>query len=193
MLAHLQGSPLNVAHLARSLGVDVRTTGRYLDLLVDLLLVRRLPPWHANVSKRLVRSAKVYVRDSGLVHALLGLRNADALLGHPVAGASFEGFVIENVAAASAAEATCHYYRTSGGAEIDLVLAWPDGSLWAIEVKRSLAPKVERGFHAACEDLAPARKFVVYPGRERRPGAAGIEVIGLADLCAEVASTARSS
>ena len=74
---------------------------------------------------------------------------------------------LENLAAASAQAATCHFYRTSGGAEVDLLLAWPDGSLWAIEVKRSLAPRVERGFHAACEDLAPARKFVVYPGRDR--------------------------
>ncbi|MEO8182428.1 MAG: ATP-binding protein [Deltaproteobacteria bacterium] len=193
MLAHLQGSPLNVAHLARGLGIDVRTTGRYLDLLVDLLLVRRLPPWHANVGKRLVRSPKVYVRDSGLVHALLGIGSADALLGHPIVGASFEGFAIENIAAACNTEATCHYYRTSGGAEIDLVLAWPDGSLWAIEAKRSLAPKVERGFHAASEDLAPTRRFVVYPGRERWTIPSGIEVIGLADLCAEVAKQAGAS
>jgi predicted AAA+ superfamily ATPase len=191
MLAHLQGGLLNVADLARSLGIDVRTTGRYIDLLVDLLLLRRLPPWHANVSKRLVRSPKVYVRDSGLVHALLGIGNTDTLLGHPVVGTSFEGFAIENIAAACASEATCHFYRTSGGAEIDLVLAWPDSSLWAIEVKRSLAPKVERGFHAACEDLAPARRFVVYPGQRRWPVAKGVEVIGLADLCAKVARVAR--
>jgi predicted AAA+ superfamily ATPase len=193
MLAHLQGGLLKVADLARGLGIDVRTTGRYIDLLVDLLLVRRLPPWHANVSKRLVRSPKVYVRDSGLVHALLGIGSVDALLGHPVVGTSFEGFAIENIAAACATEATCHFYRTSGGAEIDLVLAWPDGSLWAIEVKRSLAPKAERGFHAACEDLTPSRKFVVYPGLERWPLGEGIEVIGLGDLCAEVARRAGPS
>jgi uncharacterized protein len=190
MLAHLQASVLNVADLARSLGIDVRTTSRYLDLLVDLLLVRRLPPWHANVGKRLVRSPKHYVRDSGLVHALLGIANADALLGHPVVGASFEGFVIENVAAACAPEVVCHFYRTAGGAEIDLVLAWPNGALWAIEVKRSLAPKVERGFHVACEDLAPTKRFLVHPGTERWPLANGIEAIGLAELCAVVSSTA---
>jgi uncharacterized protein len=182
MLAHLQGGLLNVANLARSLGIDVRTTGRYLDLLVDLLLVRRLTPFHANVGKRLVRSPKVYVRDSGLVHALLSLGSADALLGHPVAGASFEGFVVENLAAC-APDATCHFYRTSGGAEVDLLLAWPDGTLWAIEVKRSLAPRVERGFHAAADDLAPAKKFVVYPGSERYPLGHGVEAIGLAALC----------
>lgn len=193
MLAHLQGGLLKTADLARGLGIDVRTTGRYLDLLVDLLLVRRLPPWHANLGKRLIRSPKVYVRDSGLVHALLGIENADALFGHPVVGASFEGFAVENVAAACGSDATCHFYRTSGGAEIDLVLAWPDGSLWAIEAKRSLAPKVDRGFYEACKDLVPTRRFVVYPGPKRWPLAQGVEVIGLADLCAEVANQAGRS
>lgn len=168
----------------------MRTAGRYLDLLVDLLLVRRLPPWHANVSKRLVKSPKVYVRDSGIVHALLGIANIDALLGHPVVGPSFEGLVIENLAAA-APSATCHFYRTTGGAEVDLLLAWPDGSLWAGEVKRSLAPKAERGFYAACDDLSPSRRFVVYPGEERWPLADGVEVLGLAALCSEAAAHHR--
>jgi len=189
MLAHHQGGLLNVAELSRSLGIEVRTAGRYLDLLVDLLLVRRLQSWHANVGKRLVKSPKVYVRDSGLVHALLGLGTQEALLSHPVAGASFEGWVIENVAAV-AGEATCHFYRTSGGAEVDLLLAWPDGSLWAIEIKRSSAPKAARGFHEACEDLKPARRFVVYPGGDRWPVAAGGEVIGVEELCLEVAAAA---
>jgi predicted AAA+ superfamily ATPase len=186
MLAHLQGGLLNVADLARGLGIDVRTAGRYLDLLVDLLLVRRLPPWHANVGKRLVKSPKVYVRDSGLVHALLGILDLDALLGHPVVGTSFEGMVIEHVAAA-APTATCHFYRTTGGAEVDLLVAWPEGALWAIEVKRSLAPRVGRGFHSALDDLAPARRFVVHPGRDRWPLGADVEAIGLGALCDEVA------
>lgn len=189
MLAHQQGGMLNVAALARALGIDVRTTSRYVDLLVDLLLLRRLPPWHANVQKRLVKSPKVYVRDSGLVHALLGITNRDALLGHPVVGASFEGFVVEHVANV-ARSATCHFYRTSGGAEVDLLVAWPDGSSWAIEVKRSLAPRVERGFFAACDDLAPARRFVVHPGRDRWPMRDGVEAIGLSDLCHELAAHA---
>ena len=185
MLAHHQGGLLNVADLGRSLGIDSRTAGSYLDLLVDLLLVRRLPSWYTNVGKRLVKSPKVYVRDSGLVHALLGIATRDALLGHPVVGASFEGFVVENVAAA-APSATYHFYRTAGGAEVDLLLAWPDGSLWAIEVKRSMAPKAGRGFYAACEDLTPTRRFVVYPGDDRWPLADGVEVIGLDALCREV-------
>jgi predicted AAA+ superfamily ATPase len=187
MLAHQQGGLLNAAGLARGLGLDVRTAGRYLDLLVDLLLVRRLPPWHANVGKRLVKSPRVYVRDTGILHALLGIGSRDGLLGHPVVGASFEGFVVENVAAA-APSATCHFYRTSGGAEVDLVLAWPDGTLWAIEVKRSLSPKAERGFYEACADLAPARRFIVYPGTERWPLKDDVEVLGVAELCREVSA-----
>ena len=186
MLAHLQGSLLNVAQLARNLGVDAKTANGYIDLLCDLLLVRRLPPWHANVGKRLTRSPKVYVRDSGLVHALLDIAHQDALLSHPVVGASWEGFVIENILACAPPQAQAFFYRTSGGAEIDLLLAWPDGELWAIEIKRSSTPKVERGFHSACEDLKPARKLVVYPGTEPFPLRHDIRASGLAELCREL-------
>lgn len=186
MLAHQQGGLLNTAQFARNLGVDVKTAGSYLDLLVDLLLVRRLPPWHANLGKRLVKSPKVYVRDSGLVHALLNVSDKEALLAHPVVGQSWECFVIENLLVCAATKAQGYFYRTSGGAEIDLLLSWPDGSLWAIEIKRSLGPKLERGFHAACADLAPARKFVVYPGAERCRLAPDIEAISLKDMAAEL-------
>lgn len=182
MLAHHQGGLLNIAQFARNLGVDAKTAASYLDLLVDLLIVRRLPPWHANVSKRLIKSPKVYVRDSGLVHALLNIADKDALLSHPVVGQSWECFVIENLLVAAADKTQGYFYRTGGGAEIDLLLAWPDGSLWAVEIKRSLSPKLERGFHSACEDLAPVRKFVVYPGQHRYPIAAGVEAISLAEL-----------
>src|SRR3989338_4579406 len=186
MLAHYQGGLLNTAQFARSLGVDVKTAGGYLDLLVDLLLVRRLPPWHANLGKRLVRAPKVYVRDSGLFHALLNIPDKEGLLEHPVVGQSWECFVIENLLTCAPAQVQGYFYRSSGGAEIDLLLAWPDGSLWAIEVKRSLAPKVERGFHAACADLNPARKFVVYPGQERYRLAEDIEAISLVGLAQEI-------
>jgi len=189
MLAHYQGGLLNTAQLARNLGVDAKTAGGYLDLLVDLLLVRRLPPWHANLGKRLVKSSKVYVRDSGLVHALLNIADKEALLAHPVVGQSWECFVIENLLVCVAAKAQGFFYRTSGGAEIDLLLSWPDGSLWAIEIKRSLSPKLERGFHAACADLAPIRKFVVYPGAERYRLAADIEAISLEDMASELVAT----
>lgn len=189
MLAHLQGGLLNTAQLARNLGVDTKTAAGYLDLLVDLLLVRRLPPWHANLGKRLVKSPKVYVRDSGLVHALLNIPDKESLLAHPVVGQSWEGFVIENLLVCVANKAQGFFYRTSGGAEIDLLLAWPDGSVWAIEIKRSLSPKIERGFHAACTDLLPTKKFVVYPGAERYRLASDIEAISLQGLARELAET----
>lgn len=186
MLAHHQGGVLNTAQFARNLGVDAKTAASYLDLLVDLLLVRRLPPWHANLGKRLVKSHKVYVRDSGLVHALLAIPDKETLLSHPVVGQSWECFVIENLLTSAPAEVQGYFYRSSGGAEIDLLMSWPDGTLWAVEIKRSLTPKVERGFHAACSDLSPARKFVVYPGTERFRIAADIEVISLADMALEL-------
>lgn len=186
MLAHHQGGLLNTAQFARNLGVDAKTAAGYLDLLVDLLIVRRLPAWHANIGKRLVKSPKVYVRDSGLAHALLGIPDKETLLAHPVVGQSWECFVIENLLVNAGDRAQGYFYRTSGGAEIDLLLDWPNGSLWAVEIKRSLSPKVERGFHAACEDLSPVRKFVVYPGQERYRIAPDIEVISLAELAAMV-------
>ena len=145
MLAHNQSQMLNAATLARGLGVDGKTVASYLDLLVDLLLVRRLPAWHRNVGKRLVKSPKVYVRDSGIAHALLGIRDKESLLGHPVAGQSWESFVTETLIAAAPDGTEAHYYRTSTGTEVDLVLTLPGGKLWAIEIKRSSAPKVESG------------------------------------------------
>ena len=182
MLAHHQGGVLNVAQLARNIGVDAKTAGSYVDLLVDLLLVRRLPAWHANVGKRLVKSPKVYVRDSGLVHALLGLGDKENLLSHPVVGASWEGFVVEQLLAVAPDGVDGSFYRTSGGAEIDLVLSFPDGDLWAVEVKRSLTPQLGRGFHSACADLAPARRFVVYPGTEAYPVGGEVQATPLGEL-----------
>jgi len=188
MLAHHQGGLLNTAQFARNLGVDAKTAAGYLDLLVDLLIVRRLPPWHANLGKRLVKSPKVYVRDSGLVHALLNIPDKETLLSHPVVGQSWECHVMENLLVCAGDRAQGYFYRTSGGAEIDLLLAWPDGSLWAVEIKRSLTPKVERGFHAACDDLQPARKYVVYPGRAAYPLYPDIEAIPVAELARLVAA-----
>jgi len=187
MLAHHQGGLLNVAQLARNLGVDVKTAQSYIDLLCDLLLVRRLAPWHTNTGKRLVKAPKVYVRDSGLVHALLNIESRESLLSHMVVGASWEGYCIETLLACVPADVTGYFYRTSGGAEIDLLLAWPDGELWAIEIKRSSAPKVERGFHSACDDLKPSQKWVVYPGQETYPLGADIQAISLHGLCEKLA------
>ena len=183
MLAHQQGGLLNVAQLARNLGLDAKTVQRYIDLLCDLLLVRRLPPWHVNTGKRLVKSPKVYVRDSGLVHALIDIGTHDQLLSHPVLGASWEGWVIENVLASVPAGVQGYFYRSQVGAEIDLLLAWPNGDLWAVEVKRSLRPKLERGYHNACEDLQPVRQFVVYPGTETFPLGAELTALPLSDMC----------
>lgn len=189
MLAHQQGGLLNAAALARALAVDGKTVASYLDLLVDLLLVRRLPPWHGTVRKRLVKAPKVYVRDSGLVHALLGIGDREALLAHPVAGGSWEGMAIESLIAAAPRGTEAYFFRTSAGAEIDLLLQLPGRAApWAVEIKRSLAPKIERGFHAACETVAPERRWVVYGGTERFSIAAGVEAIALDDLCAELAA-----
>lgn len=189
MLAHQQGGLLNAAALARALAVDGKTVASYLDLLADLLLVRRLPPWHANIGKRLVKSPKVYVRDSGLVHALLGIEEPETLLGHPVAGGSWEGMVIESLVAAAPAGSQAHFFRTAAGAEIDLLLSLPGRRKpWAIEIKRSLAPRLERGFHLASESIRPERSFVVYAGSERYALAGEVEAIALVDLCAALAA-----
>jgi predicted AAA+ superfamily ATPase len=186
MLAHSQGGVLNAASLARGLGIDGKTVARYLDLMVDLLLVRRLSPWHKNIGKRLVKSPKVYVRDSGITHALLGLGNKEAVLGHPVAGHSWEGFVIENLLAVAPQGSDANFYRASGGAEIDLVLKLPGRKPWAIEIKRNLDPRPRKGFYSACIDVKPEARFVVYPGAERFPVAQDIEAISLSALAREI-------
>lgn len=182
MLAHNQGALINASRLAAGLEVSSQTVSRYTDLLVDLLLVRRLQPYHVNVGKRLVKSPKVYIRDSGLLHALLNLVDHNALLGHPVVGASWEGFVIENLINAAPTLTVPGFYRTSGGAAIDLLLELPGGARWAIEIKRSRAAKPARGFYEACEDLKPAKRFVVHAGMERYPISENIEAVGVREL-----------
>jgi hypothetical protein len=190
MLAHSQGGLLNLSQLAGSLGVDGKTVAGYLDLMADLLLARRLPPLHANLGKRLVKRPKVYLRDSGLLHALLRIDDHEQLLGHPISGMSWEGFVIESLLAAAPPRTDAHFYRTAAGAEIDLVLDLPRGRRWAIEVKLGHAPKLSRGFRIAVADLAPDRAFCVYSGDERWPIAEGIEAIGVRELAAQLADRA---
>ena len=165
MLAHLHGQLLNASALSRSLGVSAPTVGRWLDHLVDALVVRRLEPWHANLGKRLVKAPKVYLRDAGLLHALLGIRDAEALSGHPAAGASWEGFVVEQVCARLPAGASASFYRTAAGAELDLVVE-SQGRRIGIEAKLSSAPTVTRGFWQACEDVGVDEAWVVAPVRE---------------------------
>ena len=191
MLAHQQGGLFNASVLARSLGLDTRTVNRYIDLLVQMFLLRRLEPWHVNLGKRLTKSPKLYVRDSGLLHALLGLPDEETLLGHPAVGASWEGFVLENLITAAGPNASAHFYRTNAGAEIDLLLRWPDDECWAIEVKRSLSPKVERGFYVACDDLKPSRRLVVYPGKDSFALGPKTEAVSLAALCGQLAQKAQ--
>lgn len=190
MLAHEQGAMLNAARLAASLGVSGQTISRYLDLMVDLLLVRRLPPWAGNVGKRLVKSPKVFVRDAGIVHALLGIANRDTLLGHPVQGGSWEGMVIEHLLACLPSTGQGFFYRTAAGSEIDLVLELPPSERWAIEIKRSLAPAVSKGFHLGATDIAATRRWVVYPGRETFPLDRQTTAIPLLALMAQISGLA---
>jgi len=180
MLAHHQSSLLNAADFARALGVDGKTVANYLDLLVDLLLVRRLEPWHSNSGKRLVKSPRVYVRDSGIAHTLLGLTNQEQVLGHPVAGASWEGFVIETLSGVLPYGTQMNFYRTAAGAEIDLLITPAGRRPWAIEIKRSLTPKLEKGFNLACEAIDPERRFVIYPGSGVFPLSQSVEAMPLA-------------
>jgi len=186
MLSHAQGTLLNHSTLAGSLGISGQTITRYLDLLVDLLLVRRLQPWSGNTLKRQIRSPKVYVRDSGIVHALLGLKSADDVLGHPVAGASWEGFAIENLLAAVPVGTEPCFYRTAAGAEIDLVLEMGKKERWAVEIKRGSTPSVSRGFHIGCADLKVTRRIVVYPGEEAFSLGQNIEAMGLLHAVSEL-------
>ena len=186
MLAHQQGGLLNQARIASSLGVSNPTIDRYIDLLVDLQLIRRLRPWSSNAGKRLVKAPKVYVRDSGILHGLLELKTRNDVLGHPVCGPSFEGFCIDNLIAAAGAGRTAYFYRTQVGAEIDLVLEKGGRPDIAIEVKRASAPRPERGFSIACDDLKITRRYVVYPGEESFALRNGAQAISLAQLCAEL-------
>ena len=190
MLAHEQGQLLNAAKLAASLAVSGQTVARYLDLMCDLMLVRRLPPWVGNAGKRLVRSPKVYVRDSGLVHTLLGLPHLEALLGHPVAGGSWEGLAIENLIAAAPEGTQALFYRTAAGAEIDLVLDLPGDRRWAVEIKRSLAPTVSKGLHLGAADVQAQAVFVAYPGDSEFPVSKGVTATPLLALMRRLAALA---
>jgi predicted AAA+ superfamily ATPase len=186
MLAHAQGGLHNASSIGMSIEVSSQTVSRYTDLLVDLLLVRRLQPYLTNVRKRLVKSPKIYIRDSGLVHALLNLETRENLLGHPVAGGSWEGFAIENMILSTPKRTVPGFYRTSAGAEIDLVLELPGGERWAIEVKRSSTSKPTRGFHQACQDLNPTKRFLVHSGSDRFPLKHDCEAIGLYEISAKL-------
>jgi uncharacterized protein len=187
MLAHNQGGMLNASRLAGALMVSAQTVTRYIDLLADLLLVRRLRPFHRNALKRIVKSPKVYIRDTGIVHALLGVPDYNVLSGHPVVGASWEGFVVESLLAAAPDLTIASFYRTSAGAEIDLILEIPGTGVWAIDIKKGLSTPPSKGFYIACEDLKPDRIFAVNSGTGRYPVVEGAEAIGVAELASALA------
>jgi predicted AAA+ superfamily ATPase len=189
MLAHLQGETVNFSQLGGNLEVDGKTVSHYLDILVDLLLVRRLEPWYANVKKRLVKSPRFYIRDSGILHRLLGISDFDALLSSPVVGKSWEGFVVENILSVLPGRAEAYFYRTAAGAEIDLLLRFSSSELWAIEIKKGTAPKVTRGFHQACEDVQATQKYIVYGGDDEFPIKHDTTVISLQKLMMDLCQT----
>lgn len=186
MIAHSQGGQLNLATIGASLDISGPTAKRYIELLEDLLLIRSLRPWFGNVGKRLVKTPKIYIRDSGLVHALLNLTTIDDVLGHPVVGRSWEGFVIENLLSSLPVGVTPWFYRTSAGAEIDLVIEQNAEKKYAIEIKRSSSPSVSKGFYLGCEDIGATHRFVVYSGKERFPLTKSITAISLIDMMDEL-------
>ncbi len=188
MLSHYQGRQINMSSLGKSLEVSHTTIRNYLDVLTDLYMVRQLQPWAGNTKKRLVKSPKIYIRDTGILHHLLSISEYNDLLGNPVLGHSWEGFVVENILGNLSDKWTASYYRTSEQTEIDLILEKSHKEVWAIEIKRSSAPKIKSGFHRACEEIKATKKFVVYSGKERFPmsnNTEAIGIIGLLDLLKE--------
>lgn len=182
MLAHSQGEILNAARLAAGLGTSGSTVRRYIDLLTDLFMVRQLSAWSGTSAKRLVRAPKIYIRDSGLLHSLLNIQNTEELLGHPICGHSWEGFAIEQMLGALSDRWQSSFYRTSAGAEIDLVLEGPQGRVIALEIKRATAPTLSRGFHLGAQDVQATDRFIVTPRGERRSLGQGVEAVALEEM-----------
>ena len=175
MLAHYHGQIWNAAEPARSLGVGESTVRRYLDFLTDAFLVRQLPPWHENLGKRQVKAPKVYVRDSGILHALLQLGSSEAVMAHPKAGASWEGFVVEQVLH-HARPAEAYFWATHQGAELDLLM-FKRGRRVGIEIKRADAPKHTPSMRIALADLRLERLLVIYPGKKPYRLAPSVDVV----------------
>jgi len=182
MLSHLHGQQVNLSNLGKSLEVSHTTARNYLDILTDLYMVRQLQPWAGNTKKRLVKSPKIYIRDTGLLHRLLSIAKFDDLLGHPIIGPSWEGFVAESIIGRLSDKWQVSYYRTSSGVEIDLILEKSHKEKWAIEIKRAAGPKVKAGFHHAAADIKTDRKFVVYSGTERFPMPENTEAVGIIEF-----------
>lgn len=182
MLAHLQGETVNYSKLASNLEVDAKTVSHYIDILTDLLLVRRLEPWHTNVKKRLVKSPRYYVRDSGILHRLLGINSYDTLLSNPVLGKSWEGFAVENILSVLPSRAESYFYRTAAGAEVDLVIKMPSSEIWAIEIKHGVAPKIGKHYSQTCDDVGAVHKYILYGGDDEFAVQNDVKIISLSGL-----------
>jgi len=188
MLAHLQGETVNYSKLATNLEIDGKTVTHYIDILTDLLLVRRIEPWHVNVKKRLIKSPRYYVRDSGILHRLLGIADYDALLSNPILGKSWEGFVVENIHSVMPRFAETYFYRTAAGAEIDLVIKMPNAEIWAVEIKHGVAPKIGKHYSKTCDDVGATHKFVVYGGDDEFPIGDNVWMISLPKIMEKLAA-----
>ncbi len=188
MLAHLQGETINYSKLASNLEVDAKTASNYIDILTGLLLVRRLEPWHTNVKKRLVKSPRFYVRDSGILHRLLGINSYDALLSNPVLGKSWEGFVVENILSVLPSRVESYFYRTAAGAEVDLVIKMPSSEIWAIEIKYGLAPNLGKHYSQTCDDVGATHKYILYGGDDEFPVGKNVKIISLPGLMEKLRS-----
>ena len=182
MLAHLQGETINYSKLASNLEVDAKTVSHYIDILTDLLLVRRLEPWHTNVKKRLVKSPRYYVRDSGILHRLLGINSYDTLLSNPVLGKSWEGFAVENILSVLPSRAESYFYRTAAGAEVDLVIKMPSSEIWAIEIKHGVAPRIGKHYSQTCDDVGAVHKYILYGGDDEFALRNDVKIISLSGL-----------
>ena len=193
MLAHLQGETVNYSKLASNLEVDAKTVTHYIDILTALLLVRRLEPWHANVKKRLVKSPRYYVRDSGILHRLLGINSYDGLLSNPVLGKSWEGFVVENIHSILPNRAETYFYRTAAGAEIDLVIKMPSSEIWAEEIKHGVAPKIGKHYSQTCNDVGATHKYILYGGDDEFPVGSDVKIISLPRLMERLNSGSTST
>lgn len=185
MLAHQNGQLLNQENLARSVGVTSPTISKYLDYLEHAYIIRRLHPWHRNVKKRLVKSPKVYIRDTGVLHSLLDIHSEDALRSTPAAGGSWEGFVLQQLLATAPNNYSFYFYRTHQGAEADLVVVKNEKPLFCIDFKLNRSPKPTKGFHNVIEDNQTARNFIITPGHDRYPVHKQIDVVGLEEFLKE--------
>ncbi len=182
MLAHQHGQMLNVQDISNSMGIAARTVNRYLDLLEGGFMIRRLLPWFNNLGKRLVKSPKIYLRDSGMLHTLLRLNDIETLIGHPVCGASWEGYVIEQIMRVGGTKWDYHFYRTHQGAEVDLLLTSPKGKTIAIEIKFSSTPTISKGFYISLNDLKPDAAYIITPEATPYSKPQGVEVRSFSDF-----------